>query len=562
MTHRRVVLALAFASMIAARAIGRFALDDLAHVMDEITYLFQAKLFASGHVSAPVSLPRAAFNMWFIDDRTSRFGIFPPGWPAVLAIGVKLGLERWVNPLLHAATVVIVGRAGERLGGSRLALIAAGLYAVSPQSVLMAGSLMSHTLVALAGAIVLFAAIACMQEKCVSPRLAALAGASVGITAATRPLCAVVLAGAFGAAMLLWGRADRRKLAIASLAASAGALPFVLGLFAFNHATTGSALRFPQMSYFDEHLAPSDVPFFNYRKGCNALGFGPSHGCDLTARGGTHGLSNARENLLVNLRAWLLLLCGPLLVVAPVLAVFRKATRTIALFLLGLTLASFAVYALYWHGGTCFGARFHHATLPAVIVLVALGASVGDRRTLAGFAAITLAWCGVAYTRSVRELTDARWGYWGIDDRFAKLRSGWAHGKAVVMVAFGGDDVHNPKLEWTTEIPTGAMWMLNIRALGALAQNEPAIDAGEIVFAKFHPGLVAEIEARFPDRKLWLFVSNDDRARDVLEPWEAVRRDPKLDPAGRRPPRENFDGFRVEPPKLEQPWMFTPPPDP
>jgi len=78
--HRCVVLLLAVASAVAARIVAHAALSDIPHVMDESAYLFQAKLFARAQLFAPVALPRAAFTMWFIDDRVARYSTFPPGW--------------------------------------------------------------------------------------------------------------------------------------------------------------------------------------------------------------------------------------------------------------------------------------------------------------------------------------------------------------------------------------------------------------------------------------------------------------------------------------------------
>ena len=351
-------------------------------------------------------------------------------------------------------------------------------------------------------------------------------GASLGLAAATRPLCATVLGGVLVLAAVLFGRQKVTALGRTALAVAAGAAPFLVALLVFNHETSGSALRFPQTAYFDEHLAPTNLPFFHYRKGCNALGFGPSHGCDMTASAANHTLANAASNLGDNLTVWLLLAAGPLLAVAPVLALIREATRRTAAFLIAIPVASFVLYSLYWHGGTCLGARFYHAALPATVLLVAMGIAVRDRRLVAGLVALTLAWNAFAFTRAIREVSDPSWGYWGVDDRFDRVRKEWRAGKALVMVAFGGDDIHNPELGWTAKVPTGGMWILSIRALGALAQNPPILDDAEVVFAKFHPALVPELQRRFPDRALWLFVTNSDRGRDTLRRWTPALFDP------------------------------------
>ena len=576
MTDRRaglVVLVLAVASAIAARLVARLALSDMAHVMDEMAYLFQAKLFAAGQLRAPEALPRAAFTTWFLEDRGSRYGIFPPGWPAVLAVGVKLGLTSWVNPALHGLTVAVLGRAARVVGGPRVSVVAALLYAASPQAVILAASMMSHALVALAATVVLlFAVELVLGARHATPAwLAAGAGLALGVAAATRPLCGTILGAflglAFVAAAVPTVRAGERLVALGTKAAvlALGTLPPVAGLLAFNRALTGSALLFPQMAYFDEHLAPADLPFFQYRKGCNALGLGPGHGCDLTVHDARHTLGNALSNLGDNMTAWLLLACGPLLVIGVVAALARKETRARAALLVTVPVLSILLYALYWHGGTCFGARFYQSALPATLLVVALGAtalvSFVPRealrgRALAALLTLTMGWNAFAYARTWTEIADPVWGYWAVDDRYAKLAKGWDHGRAVVMVAFGADDLYNPRLGWTAIVPDGAMWMLNIRALAPLAQNPVDLaQAGDIVFAKFHPALVEELHRRFPDRALWLYVDHGRREKDTVTPYDPA----PFASRANDPPPDNFDGFRVEKPALPPPESLAPP---
>jgi hypothetical protein len=550
-----VVLALAIASVVGARLLSRFALEDVAHVMDEIAYAFQAKVFASGRLTAPPLEPRAAFTMWFVEDRGPRHAIFPPGWPAVLAVGELLGAARWVNPLLHGATVVLVGRAGSRGFGARVGVVAAALYAAAPQALLLAASVMSHTLVALSASVVLLACVTVARSRRLSPPLSAAAGISIGVAAATRPLCAVVLLAVLSVAFAAFGRERENRPLRAVAVAGFSAAPPVLALLAYHRALTGSAFRFPQMRYFDEHLPPADVPFFQYRPGCNALGFGAGRGCDQTVRDLVHTPLNALSNLGDNLTSWFLLAGGPVLVAGIALALARKETRRDAALLAGFPLAAFALYALYWHGGTAYGARFYHAALPAAVVLVALGVGLRDRRIKAGALGVVMLWNSFALYRAGLEIADEAWGYWAVDGRFRDLRRDWTRGPAVVMVAFGPDDLHNPKLGFTATTPEGGYWMPSIRALGALAENPVVVSEAEVVFAKFHPALTGALAARFPDRALYLYVAHVDRERDRLEPFDPAR----FPAEAYRPPPPNFDAFRTAPPRTRTPALFRSP---
>ncbi len=536
--ERVAIVALAITSAVAARLIAARVLDDVPHVMDEMAYLLEAKRMAAGHLTAPLALPRAAFNMWFVDDRVARFGIFPPGWPAALALGIRLGLERWTNPLLHLVTVLVVGRAGARIGGSRVGLLAAALYATSPQVVLLAASLMSHSLVALGASVVTLAIAELLDEGADRrPALFLWSGAALGAVFATRPLCGVALLVPFVA---LGVRARRPSGLLLTVMTAA---PFLAALAAFNRALTGSALRFPQTAYFDGHAAPANVPFFTYGKGCNALGFGAA--CDHTVRGAVHTVSSAISDAGDNLTALLLLAASPVVLVAAMAAVLRSRTR--AAWLLSVPLIAIGLYGLYWQAGVCYGARFYQAGIPALMVAAALGIDRSAPRRLPPrrFASAVLAaalLCNVGgFALALREMRS--WSFWGTDDRFAELARRWNDGRAVVMVAFGPSDVKNPKLVATGSMREGT-WLLGVRALAALGQNAPVVDDGEIVFAKFHPALVPELAARFPDRKLWLYTAWANRTQDDLRPWTT---DMFADHVYRRP-ADNFDGFRVAPP--------------
>jgi 4-amino-4-deoxy-L-arabinose transferase-like glycosyltransferase len=542
-----------------ARLTARLALADVPHVMDEITYRLQARMFAGGHLTAPLHLPRAAFAMWFVDDRVRTFSIFPPGWPAVLAIGVLLGAAAWVNPLLHGAATLLVARAARMLGnggsikqgghgdrGRRAAVFAAALYGLSPQAVLLAASLMSHTLVALAAAAVLATGLRLIRPD-PSPLQAAALGTALGMAAVTRPLCAVALGMAAALFVVLaWRRRLLRPAHLAALAGPAVVLVALLG--AYNAHLTGSPLRFPQEVYFDEHAPPVDHPIFRYGPGCNRLGFGPGHGCEALPDG-MHTVAHARWNTGVNLRAWLWLAGGgPFAFVLAFLGFTGRAERPYRrdrwarAIVLSVIPAVILLYGLYWYAGTCYGARFYHAAFPSLLVLAALGldriASVGRRRAAAVLFAVLLLTNGVMGWLAAREVSHL---YWGTDDRFARLAAAWSKPPALILVAFApGAPIGNYRL---TTFMRGVTWAQNIRSLGALGVNSPNLD-GPVIFARYHPALMPEIRARFPDRQLWLSLMGLG-GHDLLVPYESSGLT-ALE-AGAVRPKDNFDGFTILP---------------
>ena len=533
-SDRLAPIAFALLGVVAARLVALFALADVPHVMDEIAYLLQARMFADGQLTAPLRLPRAAFAMWFVDDRVRTFSIFPPGWPAVLALGVLLKATAWINPLLHGATTLVVARVAGMLGGRQAALFAAALYALSPQAVLLAATLMSHTLVAFAAAVVLAAGLRLLRPD-PRPMHALALGLALGVAAVTRPLCAVVLG--ITAALFVVIALRRRLLRPAHLVALAGpGLILVPLLGAYNAHLTGSPLRFPQDAYFDEHAPPVDQPIFKYGPGCNRLGFGPGHGCEALPEG-MHTLAQAGRNTYRNLTAWFWLAGGGPLAFA--LAFLGLAERRDRAILLTPILATLLLYGLYWYAGTCYGARFYHAALPSLLALAALGLHRIGRRRVATtvFGAILLA-NGVLGWLAAREVSGL---YWGTDDRFARLVAEWNQPPALVLVAFTpGAPIE--RYRYTTFMHWVA-WTANIRALGALGVNSAYLD-GPVVFGRYHPGLMPEIRARFPERQLWLYVIGVEPP-DLLVPYETSGLT-ALE-AGAERPKDNFDGLTIMP---------------
>jgi hypothetical protein len=97
--------------------------------------MYQAKLFASGKVYAEDPLYDRDLPFYdclatycFRDDQGHRFSQYPPGWPALLAVGVNLGTPWLINPLLGALLIFLmleyVAANGQGGGESRFAVVA------------------------------------------------------------------------------------------------------------------------------------------------------------------------------------------------------------------------------------------------------------------------------------------------------------------------------------------------------------------------------------------------------------------------------------------------------
>lgn len=94
---------------------------------DDYSYLYQAKLFASGKLYAEDPLYNPALPYYdcvetycLRDYHGRRFSKYPPGWPILLALGVKLRVPWLVDPLLGALLVFLMLGYTERRMGKEL----------------------------------------------------------------------------------------------------------------------------------------------------------------------------------------------------------------------------------------------------------------------------------------------------------------------------------------------------------------------------------------------------------------------------------------------------------
>src|SRR3984893_18943719 len=84
---------------------------------DDYSYLYQAKLFASGKMYAEDPLYDLANPLHhcvvmscMTDDQGRRFSKYSPGWPALLALGALLGVPWLIDPVLGGVLGFLVLR--------------------------------------------------------------------------------------------------------------------------------------------------------------------------------------------------------------------------------------------------------------------------------------------------------------------------------------------------------------------------------------------------------------------------------------------------------------------
>jgi hypothetical protein len=356
-------------------------------IIDATAYWLQARAMSAGMLAFPIGEPEHAVLGRFL-LRTSVEGeaaasvIFPPGYPAVLALGFDLGVPMLVGPLLAAAityATMDLTRRAARIGPPRwqrhealLIRLAATISVLCAALRYHTADTMSHGLAALCVTVALCALLG--PQSGWQRGWAPVGGLAVGLLFATRPVSAVALV---GAAVLYLStvpaaRPQLRLRAVASFAAAA--MGPILLWFAHQHAATGSFSATAQGAYY----ALSDGP-----PGCFRYGFGDGIGClgehgefVRNSVGERYGLVAALGTTGRRLKMHLAdaLNLAPLfpLVLLGALATRRvPAARAISL----MVLAQIACYAPFYFDGNYpgGGARMYADVLPAEQVLAVLG---------------------------------------------------------------------------------------------------------------------------------------------------------------------------------------------
>ena len=242
---RRADVAIAAAALVLCAAVARLVFSARPLFIDEITQLFQARIFATGHLflRAP-TFPEFTSTVQLLDWNGKVYGQFPAGGPAMLALGVLLHSAWLVGPVASALGVYCFGRLLRYMPlGDGTALAALLLYALAPFAVFLGGTMMNAVTET---AWLLAAALAVMIATAdAAPRAGAafLAGLALGIAASIRPADAAAFA-LPTAAWLLWRARDGMPHVRVLLWSAAGvAIPLAL-LFWVNTQQTGHALRF------------------------------------------------------------------------------------------------------------------------------------------------------------------------------------------------------------------------------------------------------------------------------------------------------------------------------
>lgn len=332
--------------------------EGIAHIEDEMAYVWQARAIAGGHMMLPSPPEPKSFLVPFvIDYNGQRFGKYPLGWPVVLAFGELIGVRSLINPILAGLGVWLTYRLGKRSISETVGLIGAGLTLTSPFFLMNSGSLLSHPFgLVLSTAFVLFWLDAFTLSDTRNRWLPTLAAsAALGALILTRPLTAVAVClpfGFHGLYLLIRGGGNTRTrlLVFVLIVLLLGSLHF-----SWQYALTGDALLNPYTLWWE------------YDK----VGFGPGYGHKESG----HTLHQAWVNTRFSLKitgqdlfgwgtiSWIFLPFG-----------LWAIRRNLSAWLLASVFPSLVVvYLAYWIGSSLFGPRYFYEGLFSLTLISAAG---------------------------------------------------------------------------------------------------------------------------------------------------------------------------------------------
>ncbi len=471
----RLILVICLLAFLSTAAVSYFAFERLPHLEDEVAYLFQAKTLALGRLTVlSPAQPDAFWTPFVIDHEGKRFGKYPPGWPAVLALGVLVRLPWLVNPLLAALALYLVYRLGRTLYDERVGVLAAALGLFSPLFWVLGGSFLSH-LASLVW-LLLFSLWFVWAAQGERRRWYALgAGVALGAAFLTRSLTAVAYALPFIAYSLV--QVLRRRQAhwphYLLVALGGGAVAALLP--AYQWAVTGDPWLNPYVLWW-----PYD-----------RLGFGPGIGAMPGGHSPHYAWINLKQDLsrtATDLLGWPALSWLPLLP-GLVLRPRRRRDWALALPFLGLVVA----YVFYWIGSPArlWGPRYYFEGFGGLWLLAAVGLGKVWRRARG-----KRPWLRPAFVAAVVALTFVSVA------ANAPSRMAEAHGFYGITRA-QLEPIREAELENALVIVYADRW-LEYGAL--LAGMSPTLD-DDVVYARGSgPEVDAAVIAEYPRRDVYYLV--------------------------------------------------------
>lgn len=243
-----IVIALAALSFVLAIVVADRLFPLLSANNDEAVYLFQARIFRSGHLTLPADGYRDFFRPWMSSEHDQKLVlVFQPVFPALLALSdLVFGSMRVGLGMIAAGSVLLVYALGGELGlSSRARVLASALFALSPFAVIQSALYLEYLFaVALEMAVLTLLLAGLRSPSGRRARRLSAAGLVFGLLVFTRPLEGLMLGAAMGLYLIVRERTLMRALRQLAWPVL-GATPIVALMLVYNAQLTGNPLRFP-----------------------------------------------------------------------------------------------------------------------------------------------------------------------------------------------------------------------------------------------------------------------------------------------------------------------------
>ena len=243
-----IVIALAILSFVLALVVSDQLFPLLSANNDEAVYLFQARVFRSGHLTLPADGYRDFFRPWMSSEHDQQLVlVFQPVFPALLALSdLVFGSMRVVLGLIAGGSVLLVYALGRELElSTRARVIACAFFALSPFAVIQSALYLEYLFaVALEMAVLTLLLAGLRSASGRRARRMTAAGLLFGLLVFTRPLEGLMLGVAMGLYLIVRERSLIRALRQLGWPVL-GAVPIVASMLVYNTQLTGNPLRFP-----------------------------------------------------------------------------------------------------------------------------------------------------------------------------------------------------------------------------------------------------------------------------------------------------------------------------
>ena len=213
--------------------------------IDEVLYALQAHRFSLGHATWPLDPELQRFVKLPMMATTPEriYTQYPPGYPAILALFVRLGIPSLCGATLGALATLGTYRLGQRIATASVGLLAALLLATNTVVIRWSAAFMSHAAAMTALCFAAWLALDATERSAHRRDIeGTLAGVMLGIAFTVRPVTALAVGLSIWLALFVRRLGWPRLRRVTSLLCLGGILPFA-ALLEYNAATNGNPLK-------------------------------------------------------------------------------------------------------------------------------------------------------------------------------------------------------------------------------------------------------------------------------------------------------------------------------